>query len=275
MRVRLTHLLEAGTPGTRPVEALAREREAPERRLFVPGWLPCGECGRCRRGLVAACPRGHTLADAAPGLAPGMEIELDGRFLVALDEPGGATPLDDQRAASAGLVAEVLETTARAGLGPEHLAVWIGDDARCALGAGLSAARGCPTFRLASAPPTTNASSPPAVTELAPTGDAAAWREALQATPSAAPGGVRERRLFLASADPPSLAAALALLEPGSALSLLDASGGALLPLSQVVLGRVLVAVGGRYHPDFLPEALAVLRRESLAPDLLPVRIRQ
>jgi hypothetical protein len=179
-------------------------------------------------------------------------VEAGERFLTAVDDPPGAARLDDALAACAGVVAELQELSAKAGLGSGDLVVWIGDDPRMALGARLSRARGCPTFTLGAA-----AEAPLRL------GDGpAAWGEALAGAarlgagrlprapavrgprrPRAAGGGAgpgrprhqrrdprRQRRRHLAGGRP------------------------RLLP--------VLVAAGFGYHPDLVPEALATLRRE-------------
>jgi hypothetical protein len=225
MRLRATHLLFRGL-GRAP-DALARLPEGG--RVFVPGILPCGECPRCRRGLVAACPRRRP---SFPD--PSVEVELEGRFLAPIDDSAG--PIEDSVAATAGLVAELLELIARAGVGPEQLAAWIGDDPRTAVGVRLCARVG-------------------AVSLTATADDAG--RAALEAAEQNAPGGFRERRLFALGDQPRSLAA---LLQPGTTVSVLDGPG-TWLCAEDLTLCRVLVA-GSDYHPDFVPEALSALRAD-------------
>jgi hypothetical protein len=259
MKLRLDHLLLARPDGARPPDAIGVPVDAPDRRFFVPGWLPCGECGRCRRGWLAACPRGRRLDASAP------EIEVSDRFLTDVDDPPGSARLHDAAAACAGLVAEVQEASARAGLGPGDAVVWIGDDARCALGARLAAARGCASFTLG-APGAARAG----VTDLDASAGAESWAAALAAPAASAPGGFQERRLFLSRAGEDEVAAALALAAPGAVLTFLDGRGPASLRPADLPLCRIIVAAGWGYHPDFVPEALAALRSdEGLVADLL------
>lgn len=240
MRLRLTHLLFAGE--RRLPDAVATAAD-PGSRWFVPGWLACGECGPCRRGWLGACPRGRALVE--PGTEPPVEVEVGERFLTAIDDPPGVAALDDARAACAGLVAELQELAARVGLGSGDVAVWIGDGARSALGARLSAGRGCATFRIGT--------SGPPLDEV---------RVQIQEQERQAPNGFLERRLFVERAEPALIDAALGLVVPGTSLGFLDGGGGAPLPLPTLASCRVVVAPGRGYHPDLVPEALAALRRD-------------
>jgi hypothetical protein len=257
LRLSLTHLL---VTGHRPADALAASLELSGRRFFVPGWLPCGECGRCRRGWVAACERARAVWENGA-----REVELTERFLFDLDEPTGVAPLPEASAACAGVVAELQELGARAGLGSGDVAVWIGDDARTRLGARLSASRGCSTFHVSAGAPATTG-----VVSLPSKAPPARWIEALAAAAAAAPGGFQERRLFVARAESTLVEAALALWAPGSTLAFVDGAGPASLQPSALASGRMIVATGRGYHPDLLPEAMASLRREpGLIEDLL------
>jgi hypothetical protein len=203
---------------------------------------------------VAACPRGRALSEAD------RAVDVDDRFLTPLDEPAGVTPMDDARAACAGVVAELQELSSRAGLGSGDLAVWIGDGARPTLGARLSALRGCPTFHLGGA-------AAAGVTALSLSDAPSAWSEALAASAASAPGGFLERRLFVARAEPALVDAALALAVPGTSLGFLDGAGDGRLPPSALASCRVLVSAGFGYHPDLVPEALAALRRDPALTD--------
>jgi hypothetical protein len=267
MRLRLTHLLSVPW-GRGRIDALARPvDDEGGGRMFVPGWLPCGECARCRRGLVAACPRGRPLLEDSDAREPAAVRELDGRFIAPVDEPAGVTPLDDEQAVCAGLVAEVLEACARAGLGPEHLAVWLGDGLRSRIGARLGAGLGCPTFL-----GITGEAVPeiPGVTSLRLDLDLGAWRSAVQAGAATAPGEFRERRLFVTGGDPAASAVLLALADPGTTMFFLDPSAGPALVPSALPSCRVLIG-GGHFHPDFVPEALAAVRRDpELVRGLVP-----
>jgi threonine dehydrogenase-like Zn-dependent dehydrogenase len=260
VRLRLTHLLQAGASRLRPPDALAVEADG-GRRFFVPGWLPCGECGRCRRGWVSACARGQALV---PPPAGPLSLDADERFLTPLDDPA-LPPLPDAQAACAGAVAEVAELAARAGLGVGDVAVWIGDEVRCTLGARLSAARGCATFHLSAAevPPRKGVSA------LSLSAAAATWAAALEASAAAAPGGFQERRLFVASSAQPLVDAALALAAPGAVLGFLQPDGSAAVPPGALASCRMIVAAGRGYHPDLVPEALASLRRDPTLTDEL------
>jgi hypothetical protein len=251
VRLRVTHLLFAGPGERRPPDAVAR-RPDDDRAFFVPGWLPCGECGHCRRGWVSACPQGRASAARAEG-----DLEIDERFLTALDDPAGVGPLAPAQAVCAGVVAEVQELAARAGLGAGDLAVWIGDDARCALGARLTASRGVTTFSLGA-----GFGSGEKVSVLDPAGDPPTWDQSLTAAASGAPGGFQERRLFVAQATPGLVAAAVALVAPGTTLAFLDGRGGGAVDPATLAPGRMIVGVGRGYHPDLVPEALAALRRD-------------
>jgi hypothetical protein len=263
MRLALTHFLFAGASDARPPDALGTTVDEPARRFFVPGWLPCGECGRCRRGWLAACPRGQALVP--PG-SQSQTVELPERFLCAVDDPTGVAALDDGEAVAAGVVAELQEAGARAGLGSGDVAVWIGEDARSTLGARLSAARGCTSFQLRS----TDVGAYPGVTSLSPADGGEAWSSALAAAAAAAPGGFQERRLFVARAEASLVASALALVVPGTTLSFLDGSGAATVRPSELSSCRMIVAAGRGYHPDLVPEALAALRRDrTLTQDLV------
>jgi hypothetical protein len=246
LRLTLTHLLLAGA-ARRPPDALATADGGA--RYFLPGWLPCGECGPCRRGWVAACPRGRALSESD------RTVEAEERFLTPIDEPAGLAPLDDAHAACAGVVAELQELAAKAGLGSGDLAVWIGPGARPSLGARLTALRGCPTFHL-------DGAAAPGVTPLARVDGARAWSEALAAVAASAPGGFLERRLFVAHAQPALVDAALALAVPGASLAFLDGAGEGHLRLDALSSNRAIVAAGFGYHPDLVPEALAALRRD-------------
>jgi hypothetical protein len=263
LRLRVTHLLLAGASPDRPPDLLAADETG--KRFFLPGWLPCGECGPCRRGWVAACPRGHALAGAGAAL---LEATATERFATPVDDPPGTPALADAPAACAGVVAQVQELAARAGLGSGDLAVWIGDDALTTLGARLSATRGCATFQLTTTPALEPSGA--GVTVLRVQDGHQSWTGALAAAAAAAPGGFLERRLFVARADSPSVDAAVALVAPGATLSFLDGSGGAALRPQDLPSTRVLIADPRAYHPDLVPEALATLRREpALVQDLI------
>jgi hypothetical protein len=158
------------------------------------------------------------------------------------------------------VVAELQELSSRAGLGSGDLTVWIGAGARPALGARLSALRGCPTFHLAGA-------AAAGVTALSLSEGPSVWSAALTAAAASAPGGFLERRLFVSRAEPALVEAALALAVPGTSLAFLDGAGEGRLDPGALSSCRVLVGAGFGYHPDLVPEALATLRRDPTLTD--------
>jgi D-arabinose 1-dehydrogenase-like Zn-dependent alcohol dehydrogenase len=264
MRARLTHLCfwpRLG-PGA-PPDALARAEDAAGNdgeRLFVPGWLPCGECGRCRRGLVSTCAAGRPLLPGSTLASPAASVDIPDRFLTPVDAPPGVGPLGDAEAACAGAVAALVDAVSNAALAPGDVAVWLGEgDALARLGAVLTSARGCPSFLVGH----TAKTAPRGVTLLS--GDArAAWDGQIEAVESDRAQGQRARRLFVTSLRPALLAAAAALAGPGASITCLSAA--APLPLPPLELPpRARLIHGGGYHPDFVPEALAALRRGEVS----------
>jgi threonine dehydrogenase-like Zn-dependent dehydrogenase len=260
MRLRVTHLLVVDAAPDRPADGLAVElagTPAGARRLFVPGWLPCGECGPCRRGLVAACPRGHApfAGLTAPPAAP-LELASE-RFLTPVDVAGDA--LEDPVAVTAGLAAEVIEAAARAGLGPGQVAVWAGTDARCVLGARWAAARAATSFHLRHPP------APAAAIPLDLGDGPERWRDTIAAALQQA-HGAPERRLFLGGRSADEARAALALADPGTTISFLPGAPAVALDTRAHPLSRILTAGAseGRYHPDLVTEALAALRKGEM-----------
>lgn len=265
MRLHVTHLLFTDDP-RRPPDGLGRAlpgegSQGDQRRLFIPGWLPCGECGSCRRGLVASCPRAQTPFAGVPGPPRDPLLLASERFLIPVDD-GGAPPLEDGRAACAGIVAEVLEVAARAGLGPGDLTIWAGADVRCLVGARWSAARGCPSFVLRSG--TVPAS--PGVVALDRDQGPQGWQQTLAASAQVSAQAVRERRLFLGAGSEDDLQAALALVEPGTTVSFLGGAPSTSVRSGDLPSCRVLIGARapGGYHPDLVPEALASLAKGEL-----------
>jgi threonine dehydrogenase-like Zn-dependent dehydrogenase len=258
MRVRITHLAQpVPGAGQRFPDALGIAEEPEARRMFVPGWLPCGECGRCRRALVSACAHGRpSLPDPATET---RTLDLPERFLTPVDVPAEAERLSDEVAVCAGFAATLIDATASAGLTPGDLAIWLGDQLVSDAGSALSAARGCSAFRIAG-----SGGDLPGVTLLAPDAGVADWLAAFAAAESAGPTGRRARRLFVSGGAAAQLAEACALADPGSTIALLGTAGAAL--GSGLVLPERcrLLALGG-YHPDLVPEALAALRRGEIS----------
>jgi hypothetical protein len=269
VQVSATHLL-VGVSAPQSGDALAvvsaadaSSSPAEPRRVFVPSPLPCGECAYCRRALVSACP------NLRPGLSieGNQQVEVPDRFVTPLGEPAWAE-LSPATLASAGLVAELLDATARSGLGPGDTAIWVGEEPWVSLGAAFSARRSCRTFRLpdrrlggstVAAPE----GGEPIVT-LDITAGGASWAAVIAAAEAAtgAGHGRPERRIFVYGATPALAVAAQELAGPGSTLSFRRGAPPTLGGLDRTNVLRILI--GGGYHPDLVPEALAVLARREL-----------
>jgi hypothetical protein len=260
LRATVTHLI-AGEAIGRAGDAIAivRAGDAPggeALRLFVPGWLPCGECPICRRGLCAACPNGRISVPRASALVD-QPIELPERFLTAL-EATEDRPADQLIAA--GLVAEIIGVASRAGLGPGETAIWLGRSPWTRIGASWSARRGCRTFLLSptqaeAAPP------PPEVTPLEPSSGPAVWRALVESAEAAGgPAGPRpERRIFIFGDGAALAGAALELAVVGSTLSFPLGAPAVITGLDAAPPLRLFS--GSALHPDLVPEALAAIRR--------------
>jgi threonine dehydrogenase-like Zn-dependent dehydrogenase len=271
-----THLLRYQVAGADAVDALATTRSNSEvaPRFFVPGFLPCGECPLCRRGLVGACPtatRPVAAADASVGPRDGgrgRALVLPDRFVAAVDEPPGAEVLQDEAAILAGVVAFALHAMATASLAPGDFAIWLGAGPVAAAGAALCSARGAhsfwPSAAATSADPSAAAAGAATAAVASVAADVATQLAHLAAAPATAHGS-RKRLLFITEPGASAWTDAVALSEPGASFVALGAAGRAvpgslLLPAE----GRVLLL--SAYHPDFVPEALAALRRPELAP---------
>lgn len=249
VRVVLTHVYRYQVAGEEAADAIglvAAAEDAPAAgagesvRVFVPGFLPCGECALCRRSLVGAC-RGATRPLAA--VAPPAAIEAERRFVTPIDEPAGVAPLADETAVHAGVVAFALHAHALASLAPGDVALWIGATPLAAVGAAVATASGAHAFSAAA------------------TASAASLGQQLAAT-TANPDlahGARKPLLFLADPTPPAWQLAATLAEPGATIVALGTSSLPPLALPRDTRLTLLSA----YHPDFLPEALAMLRRDS------------
>ena len=230
-------------------------------RLFVPGFLPCGECPLCRRGLVGACRTGLRPFSTGPTGASGVTatpaasaasatitaLELPERFVVPIDEPAGAAFLPDDQAVTAGVVAFALHAMATASLAPGDFAVWLGAGALATAGVSLSASRGGNAF---------------ALTQANDTGALAEQLAALAAVPATVHGS-RKRLLFLTEPELASWTAATALGEPGATFVVLGASSTRM-PAGLTLPAEARIFLLSAYHPDFVPEALAALRRNEV-----------
>jgi len=259
VRVRATHLVQGIDPegagdAVAVIEAGPGE-PGQARAVFVPGRLPCGECAICRRGLCAACPA----ARAGLSRQQAAGVDLPERYLTPLDDPQVAA-LDPVIIAGAGLVAEALDATARSGLGPGETAIWIGDGPWTLVGASFTARRGCRTFLLGG---DAAAAVGEGVTRLPAGAGSARWMAVIgesEAAVTAGPhAGRPERRIYVYSRDAELAQSALALSVPGATLSFRLGAPPVLSGLDAAPVLRVLI--GGGYHPDLVPEALAALAR--------------
>jgi threonine dehydrogenase-like Zn-dependent dehydrogenase len=261
VRLRLTHLLtyDLDGAGARERDAVARDEESGQ-RFFVPGRLPCGVCALCRRGLASVCADAvSTVPD--PDTAGAAALELPDRFLTPIDEPAEAPRLDSEAAAAAGLVALAIQATAAANLTPGDVSIWLGSGSLPRTGAQLAGARGTRSLLVGDA-----FHGAPAVQCHPSVGDLPA-RLADEAAQAVATGHQRStRRLFITRSDPGTLQAASQLADAGASLVVI---GRGPVRLDALVLppeARVAQVAG--YHPDLVPEALAVLRRSEVTPPL-------
>jgi threonine dehydrogenase-like Zn-dependent dehydrogenase len=256
VRLQLTHLLayelEGSEAGERDAVALGSPAaEGALRRYFVPGRLPCGSCALCRRGLVAACA---SAVIAVPAGAAGRDgpLEVPERFLTPIDEPTPPRPLPSELAAGAGLVALAIQASAAANLTAGDVAIWLGGGVLAEVGAQLTAGRGARTLVLGEP-----SSARTAVEALSSPSDLLAR---LQAEPPA-DGAAHQRsarRVFLTRTEAPVLRAASLLADAGA--SLVSIGRGVARPGPELLLPpEIRVTRVSGYHPDLVPEALALL----------------
>jgi L-gulonate 5-dehydrogenase len=262
--LRLTHVLRYQLDGAPAADGVAEAGEpgGPGNRLFVPGVLACGECPACRRGLVAICPASRLLIDAAGPVPTAPLSAVPDRFLTPLDDPPELAPLSSPAALLAGPAALAQQALALASAAPGDAAVWLGSDPLARLGARVAAARGLKAFLLAAA-------GDPALPadEVTTASDPAALAEAITAAETPAGGHATriQRHLVATSSDPATWSLAARLAAPGGTLTFL---GPGPLRLSAVDLPPELrVLRTGAYHPDLVPESLALLRREPALGD--------
>jgi L-gulonate 5-dehydrogenase len=258
--LRLTHVLRYQLDGAPAADGVgeAGEPGGPGNRLFVPGVLACGECPACRRGLVAICPARRLLIDGAAPVPSAPLFAVPDRFLTPLDDPPELAPLSSPAALLAGPAALAQQALALASAAPGDAAVWLGGDPLARLGARVAAARGLKAFLLAAA-----AGDPAlAADEVTTASDPAALAEAITAAETPAGGHATriQRHLVATRSDPASWALAARLAAPGGTLTFL---GPGPLRLAAVDLPPELRLLRtGAYHPDLVPESLALLRRE-------------
>ncbi len=258
VRVTLTHVAfterGADAVGIRG-DATDNAAAAREARVFVPGRVGCGECALCRRGLVAACAAGRTVIPSA--LSAPLIVEVTDRFLTSIDLPRAPSSeslaqVPSPHAAAAGVVAEMLESAARAGTGPGDCTVWIGGTALAHLGAAWSARRGCRAFQI-------GGTAFEGVTPLDLKAGPASWLDAIAGSVEGA-ASRPERKIFVCGRAPSLLQAALALTSPGSTITATHGFPSTVAGLDTAIAVRLLASPPG-YHPDLIPEALAAIRR--------------
>ncbi|HEY0714377.1 MAG TPA: hypothetical protein VGF45_16965 [Polyangia bacterium] len=246
--VDVTHLVSYSVGETSYLDALATETvDASTTRRFVPGFLPCGECGRCRRALVGACasPRRPLL----PVTEGETKLELPARFVAPVDEPADAARLAPAAVALAGPLAFATFALATANVVPGDVTFWLGDGVLATLGLAASRNAGARAFGWSSRAP------------FDP--------EAMDSDQAADGHGTRKRIVFVLGTDAEDWANAERLGEPGSTIVQLGPrSPGQPLPLRDLPLEARLICLSA-YHPDFLPEAFAALRRDPGLTDLV------
>jgi threonine dehydrogenase-like Zn-dependent dehydrogenase len=259
VRLLLTHLLayEIGGTGRPARDGVGRvppaAADGPETHYFIPGQLPCGACALCRRGLTAACPSAMSTIPAEPEAAA---LDLPERFLTPIDHAGAPGPLPPEVAAGAGLVAFAIQAVAAANLTAGDLAIWIGGGPVADVGGQLTAGRGARTVMLGATP---------ARAGLERFDSAAQALPALAQEPSSAESAHQRstRRLFLTRTDGATLRAASQMADAGAVLVLMGPGSSRLGGDLELPPEARLACVGG-YHPDLVPEALALLRRGEL-----------
>lgn len=238
----LTHLVSYRIGASSQIDAIAAlSGTAAGMRHFVPGFLPCGECGACRRALVGACasPRRPLHAALSEGVA---SLDLPARFVVPIDEPTDAAILDPSVAALGGPIAFALFALASANVVPGDVTLWVGDGPLVDLGVLVSQTAGAQALGISSR------TSPTSVR-----------------VETGAPGeshGNRKRVLFLVGNNEAAWALAKHLGEPGAVIVQVgDRSGAGHVPVMDLPTEARLICLS-TYHPDFLPEAFAALRRD-------------
>lgn len=247
------------------VGVVVSDGTATTRRVIVPAALPCGECGRCRRALTVACERVRFPFGRDVGAtALGPRVEVTERFATALDGTD-AQPLSDPAALAAAPVARVLDALGRIGVGPGDLVAWVGEGTLVTAGAALCSHRGARVFVLAFNRPAT---LPESVQHVTPDEAPAVLAQVEASTP----GGFLERKLLVGTSEPALIQSALALVTPGTAASFMAPIDRLTVAPSPSWTNARLVFHDG-FHPDFLPEALAAVRKNEVDPERLVAAI--
>jgi hypothetical protein len=210
---------------------------------------------------VAICPASRLLIDAA-GPVPTAPLALPDRFLTPLDDPPELAPLSSPAALLAGPAALAQQALALASAAPGDAAVWLGSDPLARLGARVAAARGLKAFLLAAA-------GDPALPadQVTTASDPAVLAEAIAAAETPAGGHATriQRHLVATRSDPATWSLAARLAAPAEhSRSSVPARCGSARSISRPNL-RLLRT--GAYHPDLVPESLALLRREPALGD--------
>jgi threonine dehydrogenase-like Zn-dependent dehydrogenase len=259
LSLQITHLVAYDIGDAPQLDAIAIETPGSadatvSGRCFVPGFLPCGECGRCRRALVGACtsPQRPLLSVATEGA---RALEVPARFVVPIDEPVDAPVLAPTAVALAGPLAFASFALASANVVPGDLAIWVGDGVLPGLGVAASRNAGAHGFAF----PTATSSNDARIEDSA----------------GSESHGTRKRVIFVVGGDQATWGLAQRLSEPGATLVQLGVRPAARpLPLAYLPPEARLICLSA-YHPDFLPEAFASLRREPALGDAViakPVR---
>jgi len=260
--IQISPLVLLRAPNGKALDAVASVAGLSEKQLvFVPGRLPCGECGACRRGFVSAClapnpwleawevERARNAACPAPSVGNRYVYEFDG--------------LDPHSAAAAGLAARVIESAGRAGMTAGHVAAWLGDSDLAAIGAAWTARRGCRTVLIGSNRCVPSVHTVETVEEAV---------RVLADFDSEAPTGFCERHVFIAHSESSRTTEQPAsdILTPGTTVTHLQDLGGHTASADESAAFRAPwggdtrhFIAGAHYHPDFVPEGLAAISDED------------
>ena len=263
MHLRFTQLLRYQLDGTRRRRRRGRAggcRPTAPAGCSSPACFPAASVPRCRRGLVALCPARRARSIDAGAACRRRAVDLPDRFLTAARRsarPARRSP--SPLALLAGPVALAQQALALASAGPGDVAVWLGGDPLARLGARVAAARGLKS--LPAGRPRRPAAGAEGVTTAADPRRRCAEATAAAETPRRRPRRAHPapprrhplRRRRLARRRP--LAAAggtLTAARPGPAAP----------PAPSQLPAELRLLRTGAYHPDLVPESLAMLRRE-------------
>lgn len=241
------------------------------RRVVIPRVLPCGECGRCRRGRTAACESAFVREGAVA-----THETVPARFLLSVEPP--LWPGDERLpsgpaglaclAALADAAAAPYGALVRAQVAPGELCVIVGAGVRGRFAAGLARALGAHPIVLDGDPHLRElalaAGARSALDSASLDTPALAERLASEATSlGAAPGGPK---LIETTGSAAGRRRALELATPGGVAALLsDGDGYDLrIPIEALCDGEAVVLGAAACHPDLLPELCALVVRGEL-----------